>query len=265
MQARSGFPAGLFCSVWISVGRVGECVQRSMRPLRKCRWRRVMQFARELTPSADICSSMKHRLVYLLNVGQRRLQRWSQMRAAAGGVTAAQAGLLFFLGEHNGALMSEAAAALDLGAPGMSGLADLTEKAGLIERRADETDGRASRLWLTEAGRAARQRSKRRTKDLNAKLTAPLTDFEKREVPLRAASDARRNARSAFPQPGPTRHTPRTRSHHCATSRAPTRCDASHAATSTPPSTPPAAHTPRHPSRPYATLAANDPSAPPTK
>jgi len=121
---------------------------------------------------------MKHRLVYLLNVGQRRLHRWSQTRAAAGGVTAAQAGLLFFLGDRNGALMSEAAAALDLGAPGMSGLADRTEKAGLIERRADETDGRVSRLWLTEAGRTARQRSKLRMKDLNARLTEGFTEAE---------------------------------------------------------------------------------------
>ncbi|MBB2925615.1 MarR family winged helix-turn-helix transcriptional regulator [Paraburkholderia silvatlantica] len=121
---------------------------------------------------------MKHRLVYLLNVGQRRLQRWSQARAAGGGVTAAQAGLLFFLGDRDGALMSEAAAALDLGAPGMSGLADRTEKAGLIERRADETDGRVSRLWLTEAGRTARQKSKLRMKDLNARLTEGFTEAE---------------------------------------------------------------------------------------
>jgi len=121
---------------------------------------------------------MEHRLVYLLNVGQRRLQRWSQVRAARGGVTAAQAGLLFFLGNNDGALTSEAAAALDLGAPGMSGLADRSEKAGLIERRADEYDGRASRLWLTEAGRQARQRSRTRVKELNAVLTEGFTEAE---------------------------------------------------------------------------------------
>lgn len=121
---------------------------------------------------------MEHRLVYLLNVGQRRLQRWSQARAAAGGVTAAQSGLLFFLGSHDGALMSEAAAALDLGAPGMSGLADRSERAGLIERRADDTDRRVSRLWLTDAGRSARQRAKTRMKDLNAKLTEGFTEAE---------------------------------------------------------------------------------------
>ncbi|WER47682.1 MarR family winged helix-turn-helix transcriptional regulator [Cupriavidus sp. WKF15] len=121
---------------------------------------------------------MEHRLVYLLNVGQRRLQRWSQARVAGGGVTAAQSGLLFFLGGNDGALMSEAAAALDLGAPGMSGLADRTEKAGLIERRPDASDRRVSRLWLTEAGRAARQRSKVSMKALNAKLTKGFTEAE---------------------------------------------------------------------------------------
>lgn len=121
---------------------------------------------------------MKHRLVYLMNVGQRRLQRFSQARAATGGVTAAQAGLLFYLGTHDGALMSEAAAALDLGAPGMSGLADRTEKAGLIERRADDADRRVSRLWLTDSGRLARQCSKSRMKDLNEILTDGFTEAE---------------------------------------------------------------------------------------
>ena len=121
---------------------------------------------------------MKHRLVYLMNVGQRRLQRFSQARAATGGVTAAQAGLLFYLGTHDGALMSEAAAALDLVAPGMSGLADRTEKAGLIERRAYEADRRVSRLWLTDSGRLARQRSKSRMKDLNEILTDGFTEAE---------------------------------------------------------------------------------------
>uniref|UniRef100_Q46SK7 Transcriptional regulator, MarR family n=2 Tax=Burkholderiaceae TaxID=119060 RepID=Q46SK7_CUPPJ len=123
-------------------------------------------------------SDMEHRLVYLLNVGQRRLQRWSQARTALGGATAAQSGLLFFLGENDGALMSEAAAALDLGAPGMSGLADRSEKAGLVERRPDESDRRIWRLWLTDEGRAARRRSKAGLKDLNARLTEGFSEAE---------------------------------------------------------------------------------------
>lgn len=121
---------------------------------------------------------MNHRLVYLLNVGQKRLNRWSQTRTAAGGVTAAQAGLLFFLGKNDGALTSEAAAALDLKAPGMSGLVDRVERAGLVERHSDELDRRASRLWLTAAGRAALKRSKSGLAELNARLTEGFTSSE---------------------------------------------------------------------------------------
>ena len=40
------------------------------------------------------------RLVFLLNAGHRRVQRWIEGKmAAGGGLTAAQSGVLFFLGE----------------------------------------------------------------------------------------------------------------------------------------------------------------------
>ena len=66
----------------------------------------------------------EHRLVFLLNVAQRRLQRWMVARTQGGGVTAPQSGLLFILGRRDGVLMGEAGAALDLGPPGISGLVD---------------------------------------------------------------------------------------------------------------------------------------------
>src|SRR3954453_3837658 len=102
----------------------------------------------------------EHRLVFLLNVAQRRLQRWMAARTEASGVTAAQSGLLFILGQRDGVLMGEAGAALDLGPPGISGLVDRMTGANLIERRADPDDGRAWRLWLTPAGRVAMAQSK---------------------------------------------------------------------------------------------------------
>jgi DNA-binding MarR family transcriptional regulator len=119
------------------------------------------------------------RLVYLLNVGQRRLQRWTQSRTSYGGVTAAQAGLLFYLEKSDGALMSEAAAALDLGASGLSGLADRMEHAGLLTRQVDEADRRVWRLWLTAKGRSAVKRSRDGLVDLNAQLTQ---GFSKAEI-----------------------------------------------------------------------------------
>ena len=67
--------------------------------------------------------------------------------------------------------MGEAGAALDLGPPGISGLVDRMTAANLIKRRADPDDGRAWRLWLTPAGRAAMAQSKAGLIEVNARLT----------------------------------------------------------------------------------------------
>lgn len=118
------------------------------------------------------------RLIYLLNVAQRRLQRFVAAETRAGGVTAAQSGLLFVLGKCDGVSMGEAGAALDLGPPGVSGLAERMVEAGLIEKRADPGDGRASRLWLTVAGRRALARTKADVTELNVRLTEGFSDAE---------------------------------------------------------------------------------------
>jgi DNA-binding MarR family transcriptional regulator len=118
------------------------------------------------------------RLIFLLNVAQRRLQRWVAVQAPKGGVTPSQSGLLFVLGKRDGVLMNEAGAALDLGMPGISGLADRMVEAGLIEKRADPNDGRAARLWLTSAGRKALARAKAGVAALNARLTEGFSDAE---------------------------------------------------------------------------------------
>jgi len=75
-------------------------------------------------------------------------------------------------------LLGEAGAALDLGMPGISGLVERTVEAGLIEKRADPDDGRAWRLWLTAAGRRARERAKAGAAELNARLMEGFTDAE---------------------------------------------------------------------------------------
>jgi DNA-binding MarR family transcriptional regulator len=118
------------------------------------------------------------RLIFLLNVAQRRLQRHLAAQAPRGGVTPAQSGLLFVLGKRDGVLMGEAGAALDLGLPGISGLADRMIEAGLIEKRDDPNDGRAWRLWLTQTGRKALARAKTGVAELNARLTEGFSDAE---------------------------------------------------------------------------------------
>src|SRR4029079_1840748 len=99
-------------------------------------------------------------------------------RAEKNGVTAAQSGLLFILGKQDGVLMGEAGSALDLGPPGISGLVGRMTLAGLIERRADPDDGRAWRLWLTPAGRAALAQAKAGLAEINARLTHGFTEAE---------------------------------------------------------------------------------------
>jgi DNA-binding MarR family transcriptional regulator len=125
-----------------------------------------------------VSSRQDRRLVFLLNVAQRRLQRWVAARTQDSGVTAAQSGLLFILGQRDGVLMGEAGAALDLGPPGISGLVDRMTAANLIRRRADADDGRAWRLWLTSSGRAALAQAKTGLAEINARLTEGFTEAE---------------------------------------------------------------------------------------
>jgi DNA-binding MarR family transcriptional regulator len=119
------------------------------------------------------------RLIFLLNAGHRRVQRWIEGKMAAkGGLTAAQSGVLFYLGEQDGALIGEAADALDLAPSAMTGLIDRMTRAELVERQADPKDGRAMRLRLTAKGRAARQAAKAGLDGVNAHLTEGFTDEE---------------------------------------------------------------------------------------
>ncbi|MDE5445567.1 MarR family transcriptional regulator [Bradyrhizobium sp. CSA207] len=125
----------------------------------------------------NLAAAKHHRLIYLLNVAQRRLQRWMAARPD-NDVTPAQAGLLFILGKQDGVLMGEAGAALDLGPAGISGLVDRTAAAKLVERRADRDDGRAWRIWLTPKGRTALAQAKAGAAEVNAALTEGFTSAE---------------------------------------------------------------------------------------
>ena len=125
----------------------------------------------------NAAAARHHRLIYLLSVAQRRLQRWMAAQPE-NQVTPAQAGLLFILGKQDGILMGEAGAALDLGPAGISGLVDRTAAAGLVERRADSEDGRAWRVWLTSKGRAALAQAKAGAAEVNAVLTEEFTSAE---------------------------------------------------------------------------------------
>ena len=68
------------------------------------------------------------------------------------GITRAQWWVLAFLSRRDGMTQTALAADLDLTKVAVGGLLDRMETAGFVERRADQNDGRARRVYLTRAG-----------------------------------------------------------------------------------------------------------------
>ena len=68
------------------------------------------------------------------------------------GITRAQWWVLAFLSRRDGMTQTALAADLDLTKVAVGGLVDRMESAGFVERRADERDARARRVFLTRAG-----------------------------------------------------------------------------------------------------------------
>lgn len=68
------------------------------------------------------------------------------------GITRAQWWVLAFLSRRDGMTQTALAGDLDLTKVAIGGLIDRMETAGFVERRADERDARARRVYLTRAG-----------------------------------------------------------------------------------------------------------------
>jgi len=112
------------------------------------------------------------RFVFLLNQAQRRLQRWTETRPGTWeGISTAQVGLLFLLASRNQATIGEIAHTLQVAPAATTNLSKRMEAAGLIERIADQDDGRVTRLRLTPAGEEASVRSKEMLKQLNERIS----------------------------------------------------------------------------------------------
>lgn len=68
------------------------------------------------------------------------------------GVTRSQWWVLAHLSRHDGMIQSDLANILELGKAALGGLIDRLESSGLVERRADEIDRRAKRVYLSSMG-----------------------------------------------------------------------------------------------------------------
>lgn len=96
------------------------------------------------------------------------------------GVTRSQAWVLAYLSRSDGMAQSELAHQLDLGKVALGGLVDRLETTGMVERRADASDRRVKRVFLTAAGRAVVTRMRKISRPTNAEILAGIAPADVR-------------------------------------------------------------------------------------
>jgi DNA-binding MarR family transcriptional regulator len=118
-------------------------------------------------------------IYYLLGrVG--RLQRTQMNEAlAAIGIYAGQEMFLWRLWREDGLTQSQLVERLCVQPPTVSKMLDRMEKTGLVTRRPDPDDSRASRVYLTEQGRKSQQAVSEVWKNIEQRLTEGLSVEER--------------------------------------------------------------------------------------
>jgi DNA-binding MarR family transcriptional regulator len=86
--------------------------------------------------------------------------------------------VLFALWEREGQTHSELAQGAHVSAATISKMIQRMEKAGFLERRADEQDQRVSRVYLAESGRAVQDRVNAAFQQLEEEALAGFSDEE---------------------------------------------------------------------------------------
>lgn len=95
-------------------------------------------------------AEMSRRVSFLMHDIARRSRYWFDARARSRGLTRAQWRMLLYLARAEGATQSEVAEMLDVERITLSRMVDRLAESGLVERRADATDRRVWRLYLTD-------------------------------------------------------------------------------------------------------------------
>lgn len=122
---------------------------------------------------------MDKRLFYLLNSARHRVYKHADQKAEeALGISVTQLGALMLIAANEGCLLKDLAQSLNLNNSALTGLAARMEHNGLIERRACEQDGRASRLYLTLLGRSKIDSARPLISQLNAAMTEGFSEQE---------------------------------------------------------------------------------------
>ncbi|RMF14217.1 MAG: MarR family transcriptional regulator [Gammaproteobacteria bacterium] len=122
---------------------------------------------------------MDNRLFYLLNQAQHAAFRFADTACkSATGLSVTQAAALMHIARHEGAPQKSLADAMGLNAPAVTGLVSRLRNGGWIHAQACEHDKRATRLFLTEAGRELLPRIHDLVSELNHELSGDFSEAE---------------------------------------------------------------------------------------
>jgi DNA-binding MarR family transcriptional regulator len=93
-----------------------------------------------------------------------------------------QAGVLWALGAEDGISQRELAEKMRLAPPTVTAMLQKMERGGLVERTADESDQRVTRIRLTEAGRVLNRDLRVAHGEYIASVIGPMAEQDRREL-----------------------------------------------------------------------------------
>jgi DNA-binding MarR family transcriptional regulator len=94
------------------------------------------------------------------------------------GVTRSQYSMIAFLSRRDGMTQTALAADLELTKVAVGGLLERMEAAGLVERRADQSDARVRRVYLTRKGTRISHKIRDLVDPIEAEMLAPVGDAD---------------------------------------------------------------------------------------
>jgi DNA-binding MarR family transcriptional regulator len=98
------------------------------------------------------------------------------------GVTRSQWWVLAYLSRHDGMIQSDLADMLELGKAALGGLVDRLEASDFIQRRADATDRRVKRIYLTEKGVQIIKEMRNSNHDMSERILNGLDEAERQNL-----------------------------------------------------------------------------------
>ena len=125
---------------------------------------------------------MNETIGFLLNDSARLFRRAFNARTKDSGVTALQWRMISYLKRHEGIRQGPLAELIEVEPITLSRMVDRLVEADLVERRADPTDRRAWRLYLTPRAGDLLHTMRRPTEDLNKEATEGLTPAERDQL-----------------------------------------------------------------------------------